>query len=119
MVALIVRGVLVPAHLARPLLELAVAEAQRRHAAGRVLGGEMRELLGELARVAQDSDGPHRAAGRAAQGRTPIIDGVTTKAAAEALGIDQRTVRKRIESGRLRAERSEDGSWLVDIGEAS
>jgi len=112
-------AVVVPGHLARGLLELAVAEAQRRAVAGRHLGAELRDLLGDLARVAREPDGPQWAAERAAVGRTAIVGGVDTNTAGEILGIDPRTVRKHIAAGKLAAEQQPDGSWLVDLGEAS
>ena len=108
-------AVLVPRHLAQPLLELAVAEASRRALAGRVLGDELKQLLGDLARAArQEIPVPTGSDGGSDRFRGSTLEGVTTTTAATALGISPRAVVKQIHAGRLTAEQQPDGRWLIN-----
>jgi hypothetical protein len=110
--------VLVPGSLADGLLELLAPEVRRRQESGGILADAIRHLLGELAwagkccSAAVPSGVPTRSA-------VPILNGMTTREAAEQLDITERGVLARIYRGRLDAQQQDDGRWLVRLPEGA
>jgi hypothetical protein len=112
-------SVVVPAALAGPLLELAAAEMGRRRERGQAISEPVRQVLHELATVAQDHarGSDVRSDPRTDHFRAPMVGGVSTAIAAERLGISQRAVVARLHRETLPGERQPDGTWLVALPE--
>lgn len=101
------------------LLRLCAPEITTRQVKGRPIPDELKRVLGDLARAAksvsesgrsEDIPSPHTDPFRAA-----IVDGMTTRQAAELFGCTQRAVIARLHRHTLPGVQLPDGSWLVDI----
>lgn len=114
-------GVLVPRPAAAALAVLLRPGLHEAKIAGRQLSPVLTEIIEDLvaeAEAARDEAAvPIGTDRRTDQGRSPIVGGVSTAVAAEALAITPRGVRKRLERGSLRGEQCQDGTWIVELPE--
>jgi len=104
-------GVMLNAVQCRVLLDLALPEAQRRQERGRSLDDVAVATVREMEQVIRSDRCSDE---RTDVFRAPIVDGVSTATAADALGISSRAVVGRLHRGTLRGSQQPDGRWLVD-----
>jgi len=97
------------------LLQLARRERDRLSVAGRRLAPVFEAAIEDLARAAAEARSERRTDQRSESFRAPIVDGMSTRAAADRLGISTRAVVARCHRGTLRAVQRDDRTWAIDL----